>query len=152
MCTCFGVRDAQGWAWGLEEAPGHLWVVLVGISTAIKSLMNIWGISSQVWAVDLLTDVVFGVVMSSSLREQFSSHLARAVFGLLKPPQQALPAQNLCSCAPVWLQSQPSSGVQGFRQDLLSWSPPFSLLWKWILEQENPWARSHLLPGPEQGT
>lgn len=150
MCTCFGVKDAQGWAWGLEEAPGHLWVVLVGIFMTIKSLMNIWAVSSQVWGVALGSTDRCCICSAGELflQEQLSSHLGRAVFGLPKPPQQALPAQNHCPRACVWLQS---SGVQGLRQghrNLLSWSPPFiAVLWKWSLEQESPGQGPCLLPG-----
>lgn len=52
--------EAQGWGWGLEVAPGHLWVVLVAISMTMKSLVNICAISSQVWVLhwDLLTSIL----------------------------------------------------------------------------------------------
>lgn len=126
--------DAQGWVWGLEVAPGHLWVVLVAISMTIKSLVNICAVSSQVWGAALgfidinsltFIDKCIWSGVSSSFREQLSSCLGRAVLGLLpKPPQQALPAQSRCSCARPWLQSQPSSGVSQDHRNLLSWSTP----------------------------
>lgn len=70
------------------------------------------------WAgsVGLLTDVIFGLVGRFSFREQLGSQPGRAGLGLLpKAPQQAggsaSPKSLLCAC--VWLQSQPSSGLQG---------------------------------------
>lgn len=35
-----GVKDAQGSARRLEDAPQRLWVVLVGFTATVKSLMN----------------------------------------------------------------------------------------------------------------
>lgn len=165
MCTCFWVREAQGWAWGLEEAPGHLWVVLLGISMTLKSVRDTCGVSSQLWGIALSWVCPFidrcYIWAGGKVFLQGAARLSAGQGRVGAAPQSTPADWGLCQpkiAAPVLVcgcRASPAQGYRGVRQDHgnpLRWSPPSTALpLEMGLEQETPWARSLPASQAEQG-
>lgn len=161
MCTCFWVREAQGWSWGLEGAPGHLWVVLLGISMTLKSVRDTCGVSSQLWGVALSWVCRFidrcYIWAGGKVFLQGAARLSAGQGGVGAAPQST-PAgwglcqpkiAALCSCVaaePAQLRAAGGSDrTKGTRSAgaLL----PQLCLWKWVWSRRLPGQGPCQLPG-----